>query len=258
MKKIGSFFLLISCFFSCKNSIKDKDLDGIWSIKYIMKDSTNLLDYYNYTAAATFTNPLYKNNRVNLPCRTKSFNEALWRLNNDSIEFFNSEHGDLEGKYHVSFKDETWRAGQHWLILRGDSISLFFTKSTFKQGGGSIDFTFYPKLKIDSLVIFIINQKEKCEEDNIHYRIVRMKDSLDFELTNQVILPALADNISTLDKINLLWPKSPKKRLIFKIKGRYSCLNGKYIDLCDDVKSFTIDTILNVIDVTSFQDYPIN
>lgn len=128
---------------SCNQNIQENDLNGSWSIQYILKDSVNVRDYYNYCAATTFTNPLSRK-MVKLPCISEYINKSQWKLKNDTIEFYNSEYGDLEGKYKVEFDDETWKAGHHWLILYGDSVDLYFIKNTFSNGG-YYDVNYYPK-----------------------------------------------------------------------------------------------------------------
>lgn len=109
-----------------------------------------------------------------------------------------------------------------------------------------------------SVEIYIINELQECEEENIHYRIVDSKELNLQKKFDEIILPELSNELVTKDNFNLLWPSETKRRMKLKVKGYFKS-SGKYNSYgCVGSRVFVIEEIIDVEDVTESMNYVIS
>jgi hypothetical protein len=107
--------------------------------------------------------------------------------------------------------------------------------------------------------ISMINELQECETENIHYRIFKVHFIEKDSITGEIILPILSKKINSKENNDLLWPAEIRKRILVRVRGRYSNkMKRRDYYGCDGVHEFRIDTILSFTDVTKEMDFIIS
>lgn len=105
----------------------------------------------------------------------------------------------------------------------------------------------------------IINKIQDCEEQNIHFNIMKDYSSNHTNHVGKIILPVLNDSLDTAINNQLLFPAFTDKRLEFIVEGHISKkpIKGSTYG-CIGAYKFRISRIVKWVDVTDSKDYPIS
>jgi len=109
------------------------------------------------------------------------------------------------------------------------------------------------------ITIEIINELQECEENNLHYTVVKVNESECQYIEGEIILPVLSGTINNVENNNLLFPAQTFERIRYTVEGYYSKEQHSNIaDGCIGSHSFRVVRILDQVKLNDKYNYPIN
>ena len=104
-----------------------------------------------------------------------------------------------------------------------------------------------------SVTIKVINELQDCEENNLHYKVVKvLKGAIPSNINRDIILPVLSKHMNNERNNNLLFPEFRSQKILIDIKGYYSKRgHNDHSSGCLGSPLFKIEQILEVSEVDS-------
>jgi WD40 repeat protein len=105
----------------------------------------------------------------------------------------------------------------------------------------------------------IVNELQDCEEDNLHYTVVEIKDSIISSSKKLIVLPILTGDMNSTANNQLFFPSRTEERKELIVKGKFSKA-GHYLvsSGCLGAHLLKVDEIISVRKLDNSYTYPIH
>lgn len=111
----------------------------------------------------------------------------------------------------------------------------------------------------DVVTVEIINKLQDCEEENLHYSILKVEENSFKKFKDSLVLPLLDESINTKANYQLFFPVETKHRVKIKVKGFLSYRgHNDWSSGCVGAYYLKVINVLEVENVDTLFDYPIN